>query len=209
MNSNKDQIFRLFSTPVFKTEIDSDICKNTLHEIKKLKENDTGFDQGRNWFSNDNLHQLEQFKEITDIINIALKNVLDFITIKRSSEYITCMWANSNKVGYMHPSHTHANSLFSGILYLQCPNGSGSTYFTDPRPAATVFNFEVEDPVAEWYNVNNWAHPAKENALLIFPSWLQHGVDYSEIQNDEERVTLAFNAFLKTDINLTTRRLSL
>ena len=209
MNNQKDQIFRLFSTPVFKTEIDDSVRRKTLLEVKKLKSNSNGFDQKRNWFSDDNLHELDQFKEITDIINNCLTNVLDHITIQRKEEFITCMWANINKVGYMHPAHTHANSLFSGIIYLQCPSGSGSTYFTDPRPAATTFNFEVKDHIAEWYNVNNWAHPANEGSLIMFPSWLQHGVDYTDIDNDEERITLAFNTFIKADINFTTRKLKL
>jgi uncharacterized protein (TIGR02466 family) len=204
-----DQIFRLFSTPVFKTDIDDTLRKKTLLEVKKLKESQSGYQQKRNWFSNDDLHEKEEFSEITNVISNCLSNVLDHITIKRKEEFITCMWANINKVGYMHPAHSHANSLFSGIIYLQCPSGSGSTYFTDPRPAATTFNFEVEDPVAEWYNVNNWAHPATEGALLIFPSWLNHGVDYSNFDNDQERITIAFNTFLRADMNFVTRKLSL
>jgi uncharacterized protein (TIGR02466 family) len=205
----KDEVFRLFSTPVFKTEADQSLCDKTLKEILKLKKEGLGYDNKVNWFSEDNLHKMAEFNEITEFINHCLNNVLDFITLKRNKVYITCMWANVNKVGYMHPSHSHANSLFSGIIYLQSPPGSGSTYFCDPRPAATTFNFEVEDPVAEWYNVNNWAYPPKVGNVLIFPSWLQHGVDHSEIASDEERVTLAFNAFISADVNYITRKISI
>lgn len=204
-----DQVFRIFSTPVFKAELSKDVCKNTLDSIYKLKDSGSGQTSQLTWSSRDDLQTLSEFKEISNSITNKVKGILDYLNLVRDEEYITSMWSNINKLGQQHPQHTHSNSLFSGVVYLQAPEGSGRTYFVDPRPGAKVLSMDYNSPIAEWMTSNNWGHDAEEGTMLLFPSWLPHGVDYSDYDLDKERVSLSFNIMVKTDIQGETRKLSL
>lgn len=200
------QVFRLFSTPVFKNDVDKELCDRTLKEVYKLKTSGQGFEYQTSWSSRDDLQNLPQFKELETTILKNVKDVFDYLTLKRDEEYITCMWANVNKIGQQHPYHIHANSILSGVIYLKAPLGSGKTYFSDPRPSAKVLSFNYEDPIAEWMSSNDWGHDADVGTMLIFPSWLPHGVDYSAFDLEKDRVTLSFNIMIKGSVTHSTRK---
>ena len=203
------QLVRIFSTPIFKTSFDKTLCDSALQSVFKLKDKKEGYQQQNNWCSRDDLHQLDPFNELSTEILKFSKGVLDHITLIRDSEYITCMWANVNKVGHQHPQHIHGNAFLSGVLYLQLPEGSGKTYFVDPRPAAKVFSFDFKDNPNEWMGGSNWGPPPAVGDLIVFPSWLPHGVDFATSESDAERVSLSFNIMPKLTVDTVTRRISL
>jgi uncharacterized protein (TIGR02466 family) len=92
------------------------------------------------------------------------------------------------KLNDFHGSHTHPNSLLSGVFYLQVPEGSSPIVFDDPRS----FRKFVSLPKLE--NSTNWERVhfvPEEGLLLIWESWLDHEVPKNNSKNG--RITMVFN----------------
>ena len=98
-------------------------------------------------------------------------------------------WANINPQYASNKIHDHANCLFSGVYYLKVPKDSGTLMFYDPRSAKTFYKPLVSTFTA--YTADAIAHAAEEGLMLIFPSWLKHGVEPN--LSNEDRVSISFN----------------
>ena len=97
-------------------------------------------------------------------------------------------WINLHDRGGFNFLHLHEGSLLSGSFYLQVPPGSGQFVFRDPRPG--VLHGLVKGGVP---NGHADVHLTPSNGLLVlFPCWMEHYVEPHD--NDEPRITLAFNA---------------
>lgn len=97
-------------------------------------------------------------------------------------------WANINDPGSYNDFHVHGGALLSGVFYLTVPEGAGDIVFRDPRPGVVLSRFVGSGP-----NAHGLARVApREGLLLVFPSWLEHGVETHEGQ--APRVSLAMNA---------------
>ena len=100
-------------------------------------------------------------------------------------------WANVNGSGDYNRHHTHANNHWSGVYYVDLghpdpgviPNGA--IEFLDPRPAVGVYDL----PGVQ--NVSTWTIQPAAGEMLLFPSWLRHGV--LPFRGSGERVSIAFN----------------
>ena len=204
-----DQVFRLFSTPVFKTEITEEIRKKTLDAVVNLKDGGKSVYHLNGWCTPDDLQERPEFEDLSKAILAFAKKTFDHLGMIRNEEYISCMWANVHNVGHQHHQHIHANSILSGVLYLQIPDGSGKTYFVDPREGPRFMHFEYGKDQNEWFQSKNWGIPPKEGLILMFPSWLPHGVEYANKKSDEHRITLSFNIMVHAEANLFTRRLKI
>ena len=197
----------LFTTPVFLSSIDETIIDDVLKNILKLKESEPGVQRIGNWVTDDNLHKLPEFKDLSDVLLIESKRALDEMTILRDSHYISCMWANVAPVGTAHSEHIHSNSIFSGVLYLQVPDGCGPTLFSDPRPAANILRPDYGDP-SPYFLGARWGQIPKKGNLIIFPGWLPHSVEAVERQDDApDRVTLSFNIMIKSKVQFDTAKI--
>jgi uncharacterized protein (TIGR02466 family) len=143
------------------------------------------------WHSVDNLHQRESFHNFTQIIN---KNVLEVATflqwdLEKFSLKITTCWAIINRKFAANSVHNHPNSILSGVYYLKTPENCGGIFFCDPRPGSQM----IIPPSLEF---NLWTLPritykAYAGTMLIFPSWLLHGVEMN--MSNEDRVCISFN----------------
>ena len=182
----------LFSTPIhlFKYENNSilDECKNELLKM------DIGC-------TKDNLHLYQPFSKLSTLLLESVSEVFDHYKLIRDSEYITCMWANISPSYNKHPIHLHANSFWSGVLYLSCPKpDTGSIVFKDPRQALLSQYFEYEE--SNQFSMRSAQMEPEENKLLLFPSWLEHGTlagDFSD-SDDQRRISLSFNVMPRCDI---------
>lgn len=100
-------------------------------------------------------------------------------------------WANVNGSGDYNRHHTHANNHWSGVYYVDLgqpdpgviPNGA--IEFLDPRPAVGVYDLPGVQSVSTWT-----IQPAA-GEMLLFPSWLRHGV--LPFRGSGERISIAFN----------------
>ena len=95
-------------------------------------------------------------------------------------------WLNVHNTGGYNTVHSHPYALLSGVIYIQCPEGSGSLHLRDPRSGAagdTLLNDIGKDLVIK---------PQNGHAVL-FPSYLEHWVEPSQADSNSTRISIAFN----------------
>ncbi len=112
----------------------------------------------------------------------------------RGYEYsvrITQSWFNRTEKGQWHHRHCHANSLFSGVLYLT-PSDS-ETWFS------TVSIWPAPDENLPFYGGSSSPHEVisriqtQPGVLVVFPSNLDHSVNEHTLE--EPRYSISFNTF--------------
>ena len=115
--------------------------------------------------------------------------VLDFLDIEYEKFEITGCWANINPTGGVNTPHTHPNNFLSGVYYVQTQPGADSIFFSDPRPQASV----VLPPTKKEnvYAANEVSFDAKDGRMIVFPSWLTHGVPAN--RSNRDRISISFN----------------
>ena len=120
-----------------------------------------------------------------------------YFTVKKNINFgFQNSWINKHEYLDSTHDHSHVNSLFSGVLYLKTDNQSGDISFKVPpydNPVTKGFQLEFE----EWnmHNSCDYSITPKVGSLLIFPSYLVHGV--SENKSPFQRYSLAFNLHFK------------
>jgi len=89
--------------------------------------------------------------------------------------------------------HCHANCILSGVFYLDVPEGSGSIKFY--RPDSQEYQFKLQEYNNPHTNRKYTINP-KPNMAIIFPSHIKHGVGVSKINQEESRISIAFDYIL-------------
>jgi uncharacterized protein (TIGR02466 family) len=105
------------------------------------------------------------------------------------------MWANINPSYSYNKTHTHPNSLWSGVYYIKVPKNSGKLFLEDPRPGPNTYMPRRVDnlPKQLWRVI---AHEPVEGRMIFFPSWQPHGVDINMNTEKGEknwRVSVSYN----------------
>ena len=141
------------------------------------------------WQTEQRLHEIEEFDEVTGIINSACKGVLDQIEIGYDSFAITGCWANMSPPGVFHIAHTHPNNFLRGVYYVQVQEGADSISFHEPQPQTDI----ISPSAIRMNKYNSLVHQlkVKPGRLVIFPSWFVHSVGRNE--SDRLRVSVSFN----------------
>lgn len=183
----------LFPTPlfVFKLNHCDALNQGLLEKIYQLKNLDAGVTASNvlGWHSQSNLFQLHELAELKAIIDAAVVQVAQAMNYGHIRIASANCWANVNPKYASNKIHDHANCLFSGVYYVQTPPNCGHLMFYDPRSARTFYKPSVQDFTA--YTADAIAHVPEAGLLLIFPSWLRHGVEPN--LSDEDRVSISFN----------------
>ena len=102
---------------------------------------------------------------------------------------MTEMWAIINKKNNLNTVHTHPNNFLSSAYYVKAPKDCGSIKFINPNPVSKERYPKLEQKTE--FNQNGIEITPKEGDLLIFPSYLMHGVNRN--QSDEDRIVISFN----------------
>ena len=110
---------------------------------------------------------------------------------------VTTMWSIINPPGNGNRAHVHPGCIWSGVYYVQSSEGAGQIEFVDPR-TVLIMNQAKHMPKKKrprdcWTKVNYKPVPGR---MLIFPSWLYHGVDPNmskEAGRKADRVIVSFN----------------
>jgi len=100
------------------------------------------------------------------------------------------IWVNFLQEEGTHPAHIHPNAAVSGTYYVSVPPGGAPIHFEDPRiglmmaapPRTNTARLENRSLVA--------VHPKAGN-LLLWESWLRHGVESHG--NTSPRISISFN----------------
>ena len=108
--------------------------------------------------------------------------------------FVTQSWVNWTKPGQYHHKHSHPNSLYSGVFYVDVEDDRDRIYFYQDGYK------QLKPTYKEWnrWNSESWWLPTKQDQIVIFPSSLTHMVETvpGEVIG-KERVSLAFNTFAK------------
>jgi len=195
-------VFPLFSIPLYYEKLDVDLSR-TIANVKKLE-----YEEGswawisKNQFIFDNAY----FFEVRECVEQELKKFI--YTELQVSEILklthTSSWVCKHLKGNRSQQHLHSNSMFSGILYLQCDKKSGGVEFSIPpmTPTFCTSTINVQNFLKDSNVLNSrvWYKKPEPGDLFLFPSHLLHEVETSE--SDEERYCIAFNYVLTGEYNV-------
>jgi uncharacterized protein (TIGR02466 family) len=140
--------------------------------------------------ANQNITIYEAIKKHVDIYFYELLRAEKDIEI-----YITQSWINKSAPGDYHQVHTHPNSFISGTFYYKTNANAGQLTFADPK--YTPLEYRKQEHTA--FNSNLWKVIPSEYDLILFPSYILHGVGINN--SSGTRLSLAFNTYLKGIIN--------
>jgi uncharacterized protein (TIGR02466 family) len=143
------------------------------------------------WHSHDKLQTLAQFSDFTGVIGKVCAQCakhLDF-DFENFDLVITQMWMNKNGPGDFNKPHVHPNSFLSGVYYVQTPPQCGNIEFYDPIPGRTMIGYPVREGGSGSSSSKEFMPEA--GMLLVFPSWLQHGVQPN--RSSDLRMSISFN----------------
>ena len=133
-----------------------------------------------------------------DVLKKFLTNCLaEFPPIKKSVKLFVSAWININPPEAFNMKHNHPTSDLSGVLWIKSQKDCGNIIFDSPRSFAT--HQEIECYNEDFKENNNYFHSFSFNPvagrLIVFPSHLEHHVDFNKSQ--EDRISVSFNIRLQ------------
>ena len=189
-------VMPLFSTPVCYDEYELD--KYEVELIKKETFHDGLPHDGS--FTNDHSILLK-YPNLSNVVHTHIKSSLydaNSLHIMRDIKYkITSSWVNKHPPKHSAHKHDHPNSMFTGVLYIDIPDNSGSLSFRVPMSTPTWITGTITPTVNSYniYNSRTWSLPTDIGMCILFPSHLEHWV--SENKSNYDRYTIAFNVMLE------------
>lgn len=187
------EIVPLFPTYVWCTQLKQQDYEVINEKIKnKLTELTAGnpkLKPGEKWQTEQELHTLKEFKELTAFIHASAQAVLDYMKIAYDNFEITGCWANISAIDAQHVAHFHPNNYLSGVYYVQTQEGADTITFLDPRLQAHLIAPQTTEETPA--NTGKMRLRVRDGSLVIFPAWLTHAVDPN--MSDKERVSVSFN----------------
>jgi uncharacterized protein (TIGR02466 family) len=100
------------------------------------------------------------------------------------------LWINVMKKGAVHTPHIHPHSAISGTYYVTAPPGSGAIRFEDPR-LPMMMAAPPRKKTARPENRSFVDVTPKPGRLLLWESWLRHGVEPNGAR--AARISVSFN----------------
>ena len=189
----KYEVIPLFPTPLYFNEIPEQLVLDHIsllnnEKIEKRNAKDFGDVSVNTYILNQDSYKNLSSYILQQVYNYAQNfNSYNYKNFKFSQSWISVKHPNES-----HLPHTHSNSLISGILF-----------FEDLPPNTPSVNFYKEDlsflsshPIKPTDQLNQFTYTSynvsyKKNLLLLFPSFLKHGVE--ENLTSSPRKSLAFN----------------
>lgn len=185
-----------FPTPIWHFEVPNheELNQKLLPAIYAEREKDS---QGVNWSNSLGWHSkdyLNQQPEFQEIVKIAIANGTEAATevgfdLTRFTMMVTNCWAIINPKFASNFVHNHPNSVLSGVYYVKAAENCGGIFFRDPRDVAHMFMPNLTE-LTPW-TIQKITYKATEGTVIIFPSWLNHGVEAN--LSDEDRLCISFN----------------
>jgi len=100
------------------------------------------------------------------------------------------LWINVMQKGAVHAPHIHPHSVISGTYYVAVPPNAGAIRFEDPR-LAMMMAAPPKKPKARPENRSFVDIEPKPGMLLLWESWLRHGVQGNGARG--KRISVSFN----------------
>jgi len=172
-----------------KPEVHQRINNNARRKLDQLREALPALVAGQAWQSDQNLHELDELRDLVSSVNDASRSVFEFLKIGCNTFRITALWANIVMPRTGHRMHSHPNNLLSGVYYVQTHNGADTINFHDPRSQTGIIRPPITELTAE--NTDQVVVKVKDGTLLLFPAWLPHSVDANT--SNKARISISFN----------------
>jgi len=191
------EILGLFPSPVYRTQIDKKLTEKELSVISNCAK-DKHSNQGNNTSKDSYILNNSVFSDLKKEFKKHINDYFDKIICPHSNQsitpYITQSWLNWTKTEEYHHRHSHANSLVSGVYYIDVDSEKDKINFYKHFNHEHI-SLEVKEGHHNEFNSTSWWLPIKTGELLLFPSSLEHGVDL--VKSEKTRISLAFNVFIK------------
>ncbi len=188
-------MINLFAVPVAKSPIGRNYTDSELKYIEsQLERPSKAID---NYASpNKNVLAHDELKDLQTIIQQHLDNYFKAVynTSNNVALQITQSWLTLSRKGESHHSHTHPNSVVSGVLYVNVAGNDGINFY---RNEENLW-FELEPSETNYYNSYKIHVATKIGDLVLFPSSVKHGVN--KVTEDIKRVSLSFNTFFSGEM---------
>ncbi len=190
------EILRLFSAPLYKTHIgiNNDEKEILMGEKKWVGQEDNILIQSES----DQILNLDGIERIKNEINKHIKKYIKSIIspLEDDTEFIiTQSWLNIINDGFHH-KHRHQNSIISGAFYV---NTTMKDFIEFDSPLAPFWDMlSVSSKELNEFNSVNYREFVHSGQLVIFPSYLTHGVPgrfKTKGIKSQPRCSLAFNTF--------------
>jgi uncharacterized protein (TIGR02466 family) len=94
-------------------------------------------------------------------------------------------WVNIAPKGAYQESHIHGDCLFSGVVYLNVDEKSGSFQFINPLTPESIL-LGNPDNFGYFYNII-----PQPGMIVLFPGWMAHRALYNDSNID--RISISFN----------------
>jgi len=191
--TNELRINCIFPVTICDIDIDRDFTEEELKFVSKHKELTTENTLNK---TSQNTFILNS-DEMTDIRQFCLLNTSKYFheVLKvhpATSLYITQSWLNFSGNQQGHHTHSHPNSIVSGVFYFESDENDKikfhRSYDSDPFPKT---EYDI-------LNSETWWFPATKGKLILFSSKTVHSVDIRE--SNVPRISLSFNTYFKGQI---------
>ena len=199
MNSDSTYTgIELFPTLIWKISLNGTLTDKVYDRLKSSLDDTKNNSLGNLTSSNSYVLNHPDLKEFKEQLTTHTNNYFSYTQHPPDNMelYITQSWTNLTKKDRYHSSHSHANSLVSGVFYLEATEQDNITF---KHPWKLNFQqLAVSTTTIDKYNALIWQVPIYRNDLILFPSTMRHGVEVKKHQGD--RISLAFNSFFKGTI---------
>lgn len=175
----------VFPTPIYSTQVDrfDDIQNEMFEVISSLK-----FGMIEEWGQThhvstptfDDDYFLPVFKEE---LHMHLTNYCEHLRFAMREYHLKSWFTKFEKGNYGH-IHNHGHHDISICYYVKTQNSTGSIFFETPVESSTT-SFVYKECA------NRYWHPPKEGKLLLFPSYLRHGITTNT--TDTDRISFSAN----------------
>jgi len=186
-----------FSIPIFESTILVSNIEEIKKDIYKKYVNYTEKKEG-NYYTKYDLHEEDLYAELTKSLLEITQEIFDSYEYINIKPRITGMWANVFGTGEAIHTHSHSNSMFSGVWYpddapkSEMASVSNCIRFIDPLRFKYFFMPQIKKQ--NQYNSGEILIKPKKGMCLIFPSWLEHNTMPNQNET-EKRFSISFNIF--------------
>ena len=188
----------MFPIPTYSVKKESDLDLSEKKDIEDIIEEGIRFDAGHS-FSNNFYIFNTKLKKLKEFCEHHIKLYVEEVISPREELdfYITQSWLNITKPGEYHRIHSHSNSIISGAFYIQTDVDQKLSFYDQNRKFKQTI--KINPKKATIWNSDLWEFRVTNNQLLLFPAWIDHGVEVNEKQT-KDVISLSFNTFVKGTI---------
>ena len=187
-------LYSLFGIPLY---ISSDSYNVNENELKFINEVEKRYQTSHISSQNDYILDNEELQGLKQFCQSWLEEyVYGLLCIEQKIKfYITQSWSNYLDTHIDHHMHMHPNSIISGVFYVQTDGTPIQFYRKNPQSDLLLHLGFTENN--EW-NSDSVHFNSEQGKVFLFPSSLPHAVSVN--QSNTQRISIAFNTFVKGDI---------